>query len=264
MKETSYRRLPFRPVFAIAWVTFLEIIFDKILYNFILFAFLLIGVSYLASQLTFLSQDRVILDFGMSAINLSCGIIGVFAGAAMFAREFERRTIFVALARPISRIQFVTGKFIGLAGVLILNWLFLTLTEILLFVTLGGMLKPVTVVALAFLGLQSLVLAAFAVFFSSFTTTSISVMMVIGLYLIGNNVDALRIVLEKSKEPWVKEFVLPAANLIPNLSHFNLGLTATYGIPIGSEFIWSSIGYAFLWIIPLIYLTGHLLDRREG
>ena len=79
-----------RAIFAIARVTFQEIILDKVLYNFVLFAFLLLGVSYLASQLTFLGQDRVILDFGMSAINLSCGVIAVFQGAAMFAREFER------------------------------------------------------------------------------------------------------------------------------------------------------------------------------
>ncbi len=253
-----------RPVLAIAWVTFLEIIFDKILYNFILFAFLLIGVSYLASQLTFLGQDRVVLDFGMTALSLSCGIIGVFAGAAMIAREFERRTVFVALARPISRVQFITGKFIGLVAVLVLNWALLAATEILLFMTVGGVLKSVTFVALAFLGLQAIVLAAFAVFFSSITTTSISVMLVIGLFCIGNNVDALRIAVEKVREPWIKSVTLPLVNLIPNLSHFNLGLNATYGINMSREFVWTGIGYAVLWIAPLIFLTGRLLDRREG
>jgi len=264
MTKTSRFRNPVGPVFAVAWVTFLELIFDKILYNFVLFAFLLIGVSYLASQITFLGQDRVILDFGMSAISLSCGIIGVFAGAAMFGREFERRTIFVALARPISRVQFVFGKFLGLAGVLALNWLFLSLTELLLYSSLGGLPKTVTFVALALLALQAFVLAAFAVFFSSFTTTSISVMIVIGIYLIGTNVDPLRAVIEKSKEPWLHHVALPVVNLIPNLSHFNLGLTATYGMPVAPSFVGNSVLYALLWIVPLVYLTGRLLDRREG
>jgi ABC-type transport system involved in multi-copper enzyme maturation permease subunit len=252
------------PVFAVAWVTFLEIIFDKILYNFILFAFLLIGVSYLASQITFLNPDRVILDFGLSAISLSCGIIGVFAGAAMFAREFERRTIFVALARPISRVQFVAGKFLGLSGVLMLNWLFLALTELLLFTSLGGLPKSVTFLALFFLLIQSFVLSAFAVFFSSFTTTSISIMIVVGIFLIGNNVEPLRVVIEKTKEPWIKEAILSIVNLIPNLSHFNLGLTATYGIPVASEFVWNGVFYGLIWVVPLIYLAGRLIDRREG
>jgi len=253
-----------RPLLAIARVTFQEIILDKVLYNFLLFAFLLIGVSYLASQLTFIGQDRVILDFGVSAINLSCGIIAVFTGASMLAREFDRRTIFVALARPISRLQFIFGKFLGLSMVLLLNWLFLSVTELILFLSLGGQINSTVLSALFFLWVQSCFLAAFAVFFSSFTTTSISVMLVIGVYMIGNNIEPLRQVLEKTKEAWVKTLFLPLVDMIPNLSHFNLGFTVTYGLQLGEGFFIKSILYALLWIIPLIYFTGRLLDRREG
>ncbi len=253
-----------RPLLAIAKVTFQEIILDKVLYNFLLFAFLLIGVSYLASQLTFIGQERVILDFGISAINLSCGIIAVFTGASMLAREFDRRTIFVALARPISRLQFIFGKFLGLTAVLFLNWLFLAVTELVLFLSLGGQINQTVISALFFLWVQSCFLAAFAVFFSSFTTTSISIMVVIGIYLIGNNIEPLRQVLEKSKEGWVKTAFIPLVDLIPNLSHFNLGFTVTYGLDLGQGFFIKSLIYALLWITPLIYFTGRLLDRREG
>ena len=253
-----------RPTLAIARVTFQEIILDKVLYNFVLFAFLLLGVSYLASQLTFMGQDRVVLDFGMSAINLSCGVIAVFQGAAMFAREFERRTVFVTLARPISRLQFVIGKYLGLISVLFLNWLFLTGTEILLYKSLGGVFHETIYWSLGFLWVQACLLAAFAVFFSSYTTTSISVMLVIGLYLIGNNVEPLRQVIEKGKIEWIKSLALPAVNLLPNLGHFNLGFMVTYGLDLQPGYTVRAVGYALVWIIPLIFLTGKLLDRREG
>jgi ABC-type transport system involved in multi-copper enzyme maturation permease subunit len=253
-----------RPVLAIARVTFLEIILDKVLYNFLLVAFLLICMSYLASQFTFIGQDRVVLDFGMSAINLSCAVIGVFQGASMLAKEYERRTIFVALARPISRLQFIAGKYLGLTAVLFLNWLLLTLTEVFLFLSLGGTPNATIFYGMAFLWVQACVLAAFAVFFSSFTTTSISVMLVIGLYLIGNNVEPLRQVIEKSKTEWIKVVVLPLVNLIPNLSHFNLGFLVTYGLELEDGFAWRSVAYGILWILPLVLLTGKLLDRREG
>jgi ABC-type transport system involved in multi-copper enzyme maturation permease subunit len=254
----------FRPIFAIARVTFREIILDKVLYNFLLFAFLLIGVSYLASQLTFMGQDRVVLDFGMSAINLSCCVIGVFQGGAMLAKEFERRTIFVALARPISRLQFIVGKYLGLISVLFLNWLLLSFTELLLFFSLGGTPNEAILVGLFFLWVQACVLAAFAIFFSSFTTTSVSVMLVIGIYFIGNNVEPLRAVIEKGKADAARFLLLPLVNLIPNLSHFNLGFKITYGLELDPGFVWRSTAYAFLWTLPLIFATGKLLDRREG
>lgn len=253
-----------RPTFAIARVTFREIVLDKVLYNFALFAFLLLGVSYLASRLAFLGQDRVVLDFGMSAINLSCGIIGVFQGAALFAREFERRTVFVTLARPISRLQFVVGKYLGLVAVLFLNWLFLAGTEILLFKSLGGSLHATVFYGMGFLWVQACVLAAFALFFSSFTTTSIAVMLVIGIYLIGNNVEPLRSVVEKGGAGGLRSVALPLVNLLPNLSHFNLGFLVTYGIDLDPGFAGRSAVYALAWVVPLLLVAGRALDRREG
>jgi ABC-type transport system involved in multi-copper enzyme maturation permease subunit len=254
----------FVPTFAVAKVTFQEIILDKVLYNFLLFAFLLIGVSYLASQLTFIGQDRVVLDFGMSAINLSCSVIGVFQGASMLAKEFERRTIFVALARPISRLQFVMGKLLGLFAVLFLNWALLSVTELVLFLSVGGNLDSTILYAFFFLFVQACVLASFAVFFSSFTTTSISVMVVIGLYLIGNNVDPLRIAVEKSESGALQASILFLIGLIPNLSHFNLGFTVTYGLALEGGTVPRMLAYAFAWMIPLVALTGTLLNRKEG
>lgn len=182
----------------------------------------------------------------------------------MLAREFDRRTIFVALARPISRLQFVLGKFLGLCAVLLLNWLFLSVVAALLFVSLGGKIVPTTLYAFFFLWVQSCFLAAFGIFLSSFTTTSIAVMGVIGLYLIGNNVDPLRQVLEKSKEEWVQRIFVPLVDLIPNLSHFNLGFTVTYGLDLEAGFVTKSLLYAVAWIVPLLYFTGRLLNRREG
>ena len=117
---------------------------------------------------------------------------------------------------------------------------------------------------LFFLWIQSCFLAAFALLFSSVTTTSISVMSVIGMYLIGNNVEPLRQVLEKSKDAWVKALILPLVDVIPNLSHFNLGFAVTYGLDLEAGFAWRSVTYAFLWIVPLVYATGRLIDRREG
>ncbi len=252
------------PIFAIARVTFQEIILDKVLYNLLLVAFLLVGVSYLASQLTFIGQDRVVLDFGLTAIGISCGIIGVFQGGSMLAKEFERRTIFVALARPISRGQFITGKFLGLVTVLILNALLLSATELVLYLSMGGTPVKTTYFAFVFLAVQSCVLAAFAVFFSSFTTTSIAVMLTIGVFLIGTNVDPLRQVIEKRPENTLKPFLLFLVGLIPNLSHFNLGFLVTYGLPLEKGFAEMSFAYALIWIVPLIFITGKLLDRREG
>ena len=177
---------------AVGWVSFREIIRDKILYNILVLAFLLLGLGFVATKLTFTHPDRVILDFGLTAVNLSCTMIAIFTGASVIGREFERRTIFVALSRPISKFQFLLGKFTGVALVIFLNWFLLTLAylAILALVSWGGKgaladFSPALGIGLVMLLLQSWLLAAIAMMFSTVSTTSLSAVFTLGLYLVG-------------------------------------------------------------------------------
>jgi ABC-type transport system involved in multi-copper enzyme maturation permease subunit len=108
---------------AIGKVTFLEMIRDRVFYNVVLCAFVLLGLGYLGSKLTFVRPNRVVLDFGISAIFLACALVAIFYCSGLINKEIERRTIHVALCHPISRDQFVYGKFLGLSWVVTLNWL---------------------------------------------------------------------------------------------------------------------------------------------
>ena len=58
-------------VLAIARNTFRENIRDKVLYNLILFALLMILSSFVLGQLTLGYEDKVIIDLGLSAISIS-------------------------------------------------------------------------------------------------------------------------------------------------------------------------------------------------
>src|SRR5579885_2660383 len=76
--------------------------------------------------------DRIILNFGMTAVHLSCVMVAIFTGANAIGREFERRTFFVSLSRPISRFSFTVGKYLGLALVQTANWALLSLSYVLI------------------------------------------------------------------------------------------------------------------------------------
>jgi Cu-processing system permease protein len=248
---------------AVGRVTLSEILRDKVLYNIFLFALLLFGVSFAASQLTFLTPERVVLDFGFSAINISCAMVAILNGSAMLAKEFDRRTIFVALARPITRLQFVGGKFFGLCGIVFLNWLMLSTLETTLYFYLGGVWSATYGLALIFILLQSFVLAALSVFFSSFVTTSLSVVILVGLYLIGNNVSGIQTLLSKLEPGLVRSAIQWGSYFIPNFEYFNLGFKVTYSLPIGLGFASMSVGYGLLLIVLSLLGAGKLLQGRE-
>lgn len=262
---TQVRRA--RAIGAIAEVTFREILRDKVLYNIVLFAVLLLGMGFLASRLTFVRPERVVLDFGMSALNVACAMIAIFGGATLLPREFERRTLTVALSRPISRSLFVLGKFLGLAAILALNTALLAAA---FFIVLGftgdGLAEagsPTLLIALGLLLIQSWLIAALAVFFSSWSTASVAAVSTIGLYLVGNNVSQIRFVAAKIRSPMASATIEGLSLFLPNLEYFNLGTKVTYGLPVSGLYLLGCLSYAALWLTMILWLSGWLVRLRE-
>jgi ABC-type transport system involved in multi-copper enzyme maturation permease subunit len=185
----------------------------------------------------------------------------------MLAREFERRTILVALTRPITRLQFILGKFTGLKWVLLLNSLLLSAGYLLVLKYLGAgaaAFTPTLAWALALLALQSLVLAALAVFFSTFSTTSLAVVMTLGMYFVGINCSQIRMLALKQDSAIMQGLLNGVAVSVPNFETFNLGLKVTYGLPVSGRYLALGFTYGAAWILLLLVLSGLLLERREA
>lgn len=248
---------------ALGRVTFHEIVRDKVLYNIVLCGLLLLGAGFLASRLTF-RPSRVIIDFGLSAMNFSGTVIAVFVGATSLSREFERRTALVALSRPITRLQFVLGKFVGVAGVLVVNWILLSGCFLGVLLLSDGRASPTLGVALLLSMVQSLLMAAIAMAFASSSTVSLSVIFCAGIYLVGTNISAMRLVAQKATSPVMLYLLRWAATFLPNLEHFNLGTKATYGLPVAAQFVGAGLAYAAVLISLSLLAAGILIRSRES
>src|ERR1700750_3360303 len=110
-----------RAIGHIAVNVFKESVRDKILYNLVVFAVLLMSVSYLIGQLTAGQDVKIIKDLGLSAISIFGLLIAVFIGIGLVWKEVEKRSIYTLLAKPITRTQLLLGKFAGLALTLTVN-----------------------------------------------------------------------------------------------------------------------------------------------
>src|SRR5205809_4603009 len=100
-----------RVVGQIAVNVFKESVRDKVLYNLVFFAVLLIAISYLLGQLTAGQDIKVIKDLGLAAISLFGLFIAVFIGIGLVSKEVERRSIYSLLSKPIRRSQLIVGKY---------------------------------------------------------------------------------------------------------------------------------------------------------
>jgi hypothetical protein len=136
---------------ATLWIAinvFRESVRDKVLYNLVVFAILMIGASYLIGQLTAGQDIKIIMDLGLSAIAVFGLFIAVFIGIQLVSKEVERRSIYSMLSKPIHRHQLVLGKYLGLVLTLAVNLAVMVIAFYVVLAYMQWMAPPAVLAAL--------------------------------------------------------------------------------------------------------------------
>ncbi len=101
-------------IHAIALTAFRESIRDRILFAVLGLAaasvFLGLGLGGLSTT----GAVRVLVDHGLVTTSLLANLVAIFLGANFLYKELELRTLYVLLARPVSRHELVLGKYVGI------------------------------------------------------------------------------------------------------------------------------------------------------
>ena len=116
-----------RAVRCVAIAVFRESVRDRVFYNLVLFAVLLVGASILLGQLTAGQDVKIIKDLGLSATSLFGLFIAIFVGINLVSKEVDRRSVYPLLAKPVRRSDFIVGKFVGLMLTLLINIVVMTI-----------------------------------------------------------------------------------------------------------------------------------------
>lgn len=173
-----------RRALAIAGNTVREALRERLLYNLVIFAVLLSVASLTISQLTLGEQFRIIADISTSSTQVFGILISVFVGVALVSREIDRRTAYAMLARPVSRADFVVGKFLGLLCTVGLNLLVMALASALVLLAhtrSGAFLAHGFFPAFGLMLAQFAVCVALAVLFASLSTSTLAAILTLAV-----------------------------------------------------------------------------------
>ena len=252
-----------RAIWIIASNTYREIIRDRILYGIVVFALMLIGLSLALGELSFDEQARISANFGFTGIQMSAAILAIFIGSSLVAKEIEKQTILTLLARPITRTQFLLGKFVGLVLVIltVMAGISLVLAGIVSFLKLSVNLTFFE--ALYGVFLESVLLTSIALFFGSFSRPIMTVIFTASLFLIGHWISSLTFFIEKSKSGGFKIFATLIQKVLPDLERFNWRAAPIYNAEIPLHDLAFSSLYALGWVIFLMTVTSLIFRRRD-
>jgi len=247
----------------IAVNAFRESLRDKILYNLVLFAGLLIGLSVLLADLSITEHHKLMADMGLAAINVIGVIIAIFVGISLVNKEIERRTIYTIMARPISRTFFIMGKYLGLALTLFVNMAIMWAVFLLTLWLYHVPIHPSLFQAVALIFVEILVVTAVALFFSTFTSTTLSAIFTLGLYVIGHLTADLRSMVANSESGAVKAVVDLLYYLCPNLEMLNIKGQAAVGIAAGPEYVLMASLYGLVYAGFLLTGACFVFQQRD-
>lgn len=253
-------------VLAIALNTFREAVRDRVLYNLVAFVLLLIVAALVFSQASLGQETKIITDAGLSAVRLFGLAIAVFIGVGLVYKEIDKRTVAVLLSKPIQRYQFILGKYGGLCLTLLVNTAVMTGALALALLYAQGGFDPLLLrlwAAAYMLWLELLVMTAWALLFSAFSTPALSALFTVLLFILGNWAGDLRNVAETSPA-WLTRIVARVLyTLAPNLANFNFIAPVAHGQSVPLRLAAGVTAYALIYIGVLLATTVLIFQRRD-
>jgi ABC-type transport system involved in multi-copper enzyme maturation permease subunit len=264
----------------LALITFKEGIRTRAIYGISLFSFLLLGANPLISGMTMRSAGKTAVDMALSTISLSGLLVILFIGINLIAKDLDRRTIYMVLSRPISRSQYIVGKFIGMV------FLILVIVAILgvfacLSISMVKLAYPdyferfswsLVLLAIAFIAMMLVLLLAVSCLFSALSSTSFVTLVLTSMtYVIGHSIREVKTLMEnpgaigfgQDASFLTSAFVKTAYYLLPNLSFFDIKLQAAHGLPVPTSTVLWTMAYGMSYTVLVIALASVFFRKKE-
>ncbi len=253
-------------VIAIANNSFREVVRDRILYIIGFYAVILGAAAMLLPQLAAATEDKMFLDLGLAVMSILSLIIAVFVGTGLVSKEIEKRTILMLIAKPISRPEFILGKYLGLSTVLAL--LVVAMSAIyLIFLQVNNISYSATSIVIngIFLILQLSLISAIAIAFGVFTGSMLATALTFAVYLMGNITQDLLKLARISENPGLERITQGLYLLLPDLSRLDLKNEAVYGFSAlpDSTTLFINAGYSLLYSAMLLAIAAWIFSQRE-
>lgn len=268
-----------RNVVALAKITFLEGIRNRSLYGIALFALFILGLNITVSGFFMRDIGKVTVDMSLSALNFAGILLILFVGSNLITKDIDKKTIQIVLSKPISRFEYVSGKYFGIiffsfVSLLVLFAISCVTISFLKNIHQGYFLNfnwTNYFVASFFIMMKVSLLAAIVVFFSSIATSSfVALICSVSVYIVGATIEDVVFYLkseiaiqEQVVSAGLEQFIGVISYLCPNFSVFDLGMEAAHGLELHPEHLALASAYAIVYVAVLLCASAAIFARRE-
>lgn len=233
----------FRGPYYIALYTYREGIRRKLLIGFLVLSLLVIfGSSFISSFLDPSAETdidlKLIKDICVAAISIFGVLIAVYISASVVPNEIENKVIYTVLSKPVGRMQYLLGKFMGAQLIIIVN---LALMGGLFFMALylrQGIMPTLLLWSILLTYFEFLIVSSFTFAISCAATTSlVPILGGLFVYITGNLTEYLKDVENRAGQTtefldvMIGKIASYLYAILPNLQNFSLKTQIVNGQP---------------------------------
>jgi ABC-type transport system involved in multi-copper enzyme maturation permease subunit len=256
-------------IWAIALNTFREAARMRVLYGILVLVLASNVLALVLGQMSITEEERVARDVGIAGISLFGSLTAIFLGILLLYTEVQRRTIHGIVSKPIERWEFVVGKYVGMALVLSVLVVVFGLAMAGMLAWQGSGMSMAVFKAVVMSWMEVLVVAAIAIFFSSFSTPFLSGIFALGIWVLGRVTPDIERATQAASSA-IGGIANVALRIIPDLHLYSVSGRTIDGkfTSIHGEFVsWGYVGLAGLhglgWIVGLLAFAAVLFQRRD-
>jgi Cu-processing system permease protein len=262
----------------IALITLKEGIRNRSFYGISILALLLLGMSFIISGMIPQDIGKVTVDLALSIVSFSGLLLVLFMGINLLAKDLDKKTIYMVLSRPISRPQYIIGKFLGMI-LLILVTMFILSIFSLVFIYLTKTMYPsgfqrfslsLVLLAIVFTTQMLFLLSSLSFLFASFTSSSFMTLVLTMIsYIIGQSLSAVKAIVDAPQSIGIKvssvtvKVVQTAYYLFPNLSVFEIKTQAAHGLSVPLSDVFWTASYGLIYTCIVIAIAAIIFRKKE-
>ncbi|HXR34094.1 MAG TPA: ABC transporter permease [Verrucomicrobiae bacterium] len=253
-------------VWTVAANTFREAVRDRVLYNLVFFALLMMGTAILVGQISIGIEESVIVSLGLTAISVIGLFIAVFIGVGLVSKEMDKRTLYALLAKPVERWEFLLGKFCGLVMTLTVNTTAMAAGLYLALWTVKHTLERSDawiLVAVYLILLKLALIVALALLFSCFTTPFLAILFTSAIYVAGVFAGDLRRVQGVDINAGAMRLMRGISYLLPNFENFNVMGAVAHGRGVPGGLVGQTTLYAVVYGAVVLAAAAAIFSRRN-
>jgi ABC-type transport system involved in multi-copper enzyme maturation permease subunit len=259
--HTMFKNL--RPIGIIAKNTYREASRERLLYGIWVAAALITGASFFLATISLDQNTRVLQNTGLASIHILTVFIAVFVATNSMAHDVERRALYFLFPKPLSKSQYVVGKYVGF-----LMFLFTTLLILgglfsvgVAFLDTGVLMAALINICFSFLEVS--LLLALATLFASFTAPLNASLYTLALFFIGHSQSSMKEYVSALGNSTLTWFTNAVYYLLPNLEKFDVKKATLYDIAIPASQVGWSLFYWIIAVSVVLFLATLVVRKQE-